>query len=553
MNIISIDNYRASQRIHPLSLLAQMSSRRANGCLRVSDGSTSWWIYLNNGDLVHASHSVAPFKRLERHLRQMNQDAPSLGSTVRGQVHQLFNTVPEQDIEWLNPPDYQAVRWLVDKGHLTVPQAATLLDAMAKEVFETFLQVREGVHELVECPEFMSSSLLCLLELRPLVEACQQQLRQGGNRQEATSYLSSREDNPLSSRPSNVTNQDNIQGVGSASSSTSNTNVDASLRVETVDQAASQLIENLSVESGAETPVERGEQLGLSGNSQSLPSNSSFRPSESSFQTPDQGQSNSLFPNLSKPESAKEDSSASQFGSPSTQLNFRRPTSSPLDRRDDAQTNTSTPSMSPRPSGGLRSSSSVNRPTNSSPTQSRNSKFLRDSSSSKISSSPSFYRDKDKTDATQRPSAKDSLRSSSGYSSPSGGASLGLSKPSGEKLYKVACIDDSPMILHMIEAFLEDKSFSVIKINDPVRALMELMRAKPDIILLDITMPNLDGYELCALLRSRPDFRNTPIIMVTGSKGLIDRAKARLVKASGYLTKPFNQTQLLKMIFKLLK
>jgi twitching motility two-component system response regulator PilG len=87
-------------------------------------------------------------------------------------------------------------------------------------------------------------------------------------------------------------------------------------------------------------------------------------------------------------------------------------------------------------------------------------------------------------------------------------------------------------------------------INDPVKALMQIVRSKPDLILLDVTMPNLDGYELCSLLRRHPSFKNTPVVMVTGNTGFIDRAKARLVGASSYLTKPFTQSELLKTVFK---
>jgi twitching motility two-component system response regulator PilG len=116
--------------------------------------------------------------------------------------------------------------------------------------------------------------------------------------------------------------------------------------------------------------------------------------------------------------------------------------------------------------------------------------------------------------------------------------------------YSIACIDDSPTVLNAINSFLDDKSFSVVMINDPVRALMQVVRIKPDLILLDVEMPNLDGYELCSLLRKHPLFKSTPIIMVTGNTGFLDRAKAKLVRASGYLTKPFNQSELLKMVFK---
>ncbi|MGB3298440.1 MAG: response regulator [Phormidesmis sp.] len=125
-----------------------------------------------------------------------------------------------------------------------------------------------------------------------------------------------------------------------------------------------------------------------------------------------------------------------------------------------------------------------------------------------------------------------------------------LSSSMGRTTYTVACIDDSPTVLNAIQKFLEDQSLSVVAINDPVKALMQIVRSKPDLILLDITMPNLDGYELCALLRRHPRYKRTPIVMVTGNTGLIDRARAKLVRASGYLTKPFTQSDLLKMVFK---
>jgi two-component system, chemotaxis family, response regulator PixG len=117
-------------------------------------------------------------------------------------------------------------------------------------------------------------------------------------------------------------------------------------------------------------------------------------------------------------------------------------------------------------------------------------------------------------------------------------------------IYKVLCIDDSPTIIKAIKGFLDAQVFSVIGVEDPLKALMQVLSSKPDIILLDISMPNLDGYELCSLLRKHPDFRDTPVIMVTGRTTLIDRARAKLVRASGYLTKPFTRAELLKAVFK---
>lgn len=115
--------------------------------------------------------------------------------------------------------------------------------------------------------------------------------------------------------------------------------------------------------------------------------------------------------------------------------------------------------------------------------------------------------------------------------------------------YKIVCIDDSPSILQAIQTHL-DEQFNVVMIADPLKALMQVMRHNPDVILLDVGMPNLDGYELCAMLRRHPRFRETPVIMVTGHTGFIDRARAKLVGASGYLTKPFTRTELLDTIAK---
>lgn len=116
----------------------------------------------------------------------------------------------------------------------------------------------------------------------------------------------------------------------------------------------------------------------------------------------------------------------------------------------------------------------------------------------------------------------------------------------------IVCIDDSPIMLRQLNHFLQDHQFSVHAINDSVKALMEIIRIKPNLILMDVTMPSLDGYQLCRLLRNHSLFKNTPIIMVTGNKGLIDRAKAKVSGATDYLTKPFNQADLLKMVFRYL-
>ncbi|MEM1369810.1 MAG: response regulator [Cyanobacteria bacterium P01_H01_bin.15] len=115
---------------------------------------------------------------------------------------------------------------------------------------------------------------------------------------------------------------------------------------------------------------------------------------------------------------------------------------------------------------------------------------------------------------------------------------------------KIACIDDSPTILNEMNRLLDSERYSVTKIDDPVKASSLLFRLRPDLILMDVTMPEINGYQLCSLLRSSVALRETPIVMVTGRKGLIDKVKGRLAGANEYLTKPFKKAELLSLVNK---
>lgn len=341
-NGVSMLIYKPSQRLHPLSLLAQLTGRRVSGCLQVATGANSWSIYLENGQLTFASNSMSPFDRLDRHLRHLSRQVPALVSAVRVQVRLLFENVPEN--RYSVSADYRAINWLVEQQYLNQAEATALIEEMVKEVIESFLLLTEGSYEVVDKDKLEDYPGLCQFEVRPLVEYCQNQIRR---RQPSTS---------------------------------------------------------------TKTPP--------------------------------------------KP----------------------------------SATDTATP-----------------------------------------------Y----KTQAAETPVAK-----------PSSNLSSFAGKQISKSCYTIACIDDSPTVLQAIKSFLDDSTFAVVMINDPIKALIQVVRCKPDLVLLDVGMPNLDGYELCSLMRRHSSFKHTPIIMVTGHTGFIDRAKARLVGASGYLTKPFTQPELLKMVFK---
>jgi twitching motility two-component system response regulator PilG len=118
------------------------------------------------------------------------------------------------------------------------------------------------------------------------------------------------------------------------------------------------------------------------------------------------------------------------------------------------------------------------------------------------------------------------------------------------KTPRVVCIEDSATVRKTVEYILNQHGYEVTAIDNPLKALSLVFQLKPDLILCDIAMPELDGYEICAMLRKSTAFRQTSIIMLTGKDGFIDRVKARMVGATDYLTKPFGESELLMLLEK---
>ncbi|AOX03878.1 two-component system response regulator [Moorena producens PAL-8-15-08-1] len=114
----------------------------------------------------------------------------------------------------------------------------------------------------------------------------------------------------------------------------------------------------------------------------------------------------------------------------------------------------------------------------------------------------------------------------------------------------VVCVDDDLAVGKAVEYTLQAKGYKVTAIQKPLKALSQVFQLQPDLILCDLVMPDLDGYELCGMLRQSRAFRQTPIIMLTGKDGFIDRVRARMVGATDYLTKPFGDHELLMLLEK---
>ncbi len=109
---------------------------------------------------------------------------------------------------------------------------------------------------------------------------------------------------------------------------------------------------------------------------------------------------------------------------------------------------------------------------------------------------------------------------------------------------KVMVIDDSKTIRRTAETLLKKEGCEVLTAIDGFEALAKISDQKPAIIFVDIMMPRLDGYQTCALIKNNPEFRGTPVIMLSSKDGLFDKARGRIVGAEQYLTKPFTRDEL---------
>ncbi len=117
----------------------------------------------------------------------------------------------------------------------------------------------------------------------------------------------------------------------------------------------------------------------------------------------------------------------------------------------------------------------------------------------------------------------------------------------------IACVDDSPLMCQTMEKILTAANYQFVGINDPLRAIAIVLARKPALIFLDLIMPNANGYEICGQLRKLSFFRNTPIVILTGNDGIIDRVRAKMVGSTDFISKPVNPEMVLNTIRKHLK
>jgi DNA-binding response OmpR family regulator len=116
----------------------------------------------------------------------------------------------------------------------------------------------------------------------------------------------------------------------------------------------------------------------------------------------------------------------------------------------------------------------------------------------------------------------------------------------------ILVVDDEPPILELVRYTLEDEQIRVLEAADGLQALEAALAARPDLILLDVQMPRLDGLEVCRRLRADPSLAGTRIVMLTAAGQDADRARGLAAGADEYLTKPFSPLALFTLVRSLL-
>ncbi|RPI76001.1 MAG: response regulator [Planctomycetaceae bacterium] len=126
-----------------------------------------------------------------------------------------------------------------------------------------------------------------------------------------------------------------------------------------------------------------------------------------------------------------------------------------------------------------------------------------------------------------------------------------IEEPSGPS--RILITDDNQQNCELLDAYLADEGYAVEMVFDGQQCLDAVANQQPDLILLDIMMPRVSGYEVCKRLKGNPETRDIPIIMVTALAEMGDIEKAVSAGADDFLTKPVNKLELTTRVRSLLR
>ena len=118
---------------------------------------------------------------------------------------------------------------------------------------------------------------------------------------------------------------------------------------------------------------------------------------------------------------------------------------------------------------------------------------------------------------------------------------------------RILIVDDSPAQAGLMQAVLQQAGFSPVAISDPRQVEFTISHDRPQLILLDVIMPERNGFQVCRELKSRPEFQRIPVVLVTSKDTESDRFWARQQGADGFVPKPFTGDQLLSEVHRFIR
>ncbi len=120
------------------------------------------------------------------------------------------------------------------------------------------------------------------------------------------------------------------------------------------------------------------------------------------------------------------------------------------------------------------------------------------------------------------------------------------------KKNRILVVEDEESLLKLESILLSSKGYNVTGVMDGKSALEEVMTHRPDLVILDIMLPEIDGFEVCRRIRENPATSTIPVVMLTAKKNSQDVARGAEVGANAYLTKPFKSAKVIEVIEELL-
>ena len=120
-------------------------------------------------------------------------------------------------------------------------------------------------------------------------------------------------------------------------------------------------------------------------------------------------------------------------------------------------------------------------------------------------------------------------------------------------MHRVLVVDDESDVTELLQYRLEQEGYRVATLNDPLGFVVKVREFEPDLMLLDIMMPELSGIQLCRIVRADPSMKDIPVIFLSARGEVEDRIKGLEAGAEDYVSKPFNISELILRISKMLK